>query len=66
MSVSAFAFDLALQVALSNAPTEFDHRQAEMRGLVLCVRCGKELTNPQDSRVCGPCEEREGTDAEAC
>lgn len=65
MDLAQFVFQTAVtlnRIAAAQArPTTFDHRQAEMRGLVLCVMCGTELTNPQASQVCGACEEKAGS-----
>lgn len=64
-ATSQHLFDTAVILAKTQAPTPFDHRQAELRGLVLCAACGKELTNVSYSfaLLCGECEQKVGEQA---
>lgn len=45
------------------APTDVDHRHAEMRGIYLCEDCGAELKYPANPQRCGRCEEATNEDA---
>lgn len=45
--------------ATDTAPTNLDHRLAELRGIYLCEMCGAELRYPANPQICGRCEEKQ-------
>ena len=58
---SAVGFAMVLtDDAIATCPSAEAHRQAELRGLVICERCGTDLhfITPEFPPLCGRCEER--------
>ena len=57
---SAAGFAMVLSDVVATCPTAEDRRQAELRGLVICERCGTDLrfVTPEFPPLCGRCEER--------